>query len=241
LHGVFSKDSFPKPCPSSLGSRFVAGYRQPNEVGGDCFDFIPFLVDGMEYLIVLVADASGHGIGAALRMAETLAYLRALALTGADIGTLLSLTNHRLTNDGLSEDFVTLLLVQLDPRTRSLLYASAGHCPGYILNRQGQTKAVLHSTSPPLGIGSACEFPIGPTSPLEPGDMIFLFTDGIVEASSPDGEFFGTERMLEIVRRHQQKTPDQILAAVFDAVANFSKRALQDDLTAVIIEVEDAA
>ena len=88
------------------------------------------------------------------------------------------------------------------------------------------------------GIDSASEFPTGPPTTVEPGDLAFLFTDGIVEAASPDGSLFGLERTLGIVRAHQQETPDAILDALFDAVGDFSGHQLQDDITAVILKGE---
>jgi sigma-B regulation protein RsbU (phosphoserine phosphatase) len=209
-------------------------------VGGDCFDFLPLRVGGEEYLGVLLADASGHGLGAALLVAQTRAYVRALALTCAEVGTLLSLSNQRLAGDLVADHFVTLLLLRLDPRTRSLLYSSAGLCPGYVLDRRGRPKAVLASTGIPLGIDPAGEFPTGPATTLEPGELVLLFTDGIVEAASLDGEQFGPERTLRIVREHRHETPEAILDALFQAVGAFSGPPLQDDLTAVILKAEGA-
>jgi sigma-B regulation protein RsbU (phosphoserine phosphatase) len=162
---------------------------------------------GQPGLGVIVGDASGHGVGAALLMAETRAYLRALALTCAEVGPLLTLTNQRLAGDLVTGHFVTLLLLRLDPDTRVLVHASAGHCPGYVLDQHGQIKAMLASTGLPLGIDSAHEFPAGPALTLGPGDLVFLFTDGLVEAASPDGKLFGVERTLEIVREHRHQTP----------------------------------
>jgi hypothetical protein len=156
------------------------------------------------------------------------------------VGTLLTLSNQRLASDLVQDLFVTLLLLRLDPRTRSLLYSSAGHCPGYVLDCQGRTKAVLASTGYPLGIDSASEFPTGPGTTLEPGELVLLFTDGIVEAASPEGEQFGLGRTLTIVRAHQREAPDTILDALFHAVGDFSGHPPQDDLTAVILKAEGA-
>jgi sigma-B regulation protein RsbU (phosphoserine phosphatase) len=231
----------PKALPRLPGFRMGGRSVAANDVGGDCFDFIPMRVGGEECLGVLVADASGHGIGAALLVAQTRAYLRALALACADVGTLLALCNQRLASDLVPDHFVTLFLLRLEPRTRSLLYASAGHWPGYILDPQGRIKAVLASTSTPLGIDPSADFPVPPALTLEPGELTFLFTDGIVEAASPKGELFGLGRTLGIVRAHRHETPDDILEALFDAVRAFSGHDLQDDQTAVILKAEGPA
>ena len=228
----------PRTMPRLPGFNVGGRSAAANDVGGDCFDFLPMRVGGEECLGVLVADASGHGIGAALLVAQTRAYLRALALACTDVGTLLTLSNQRLASDLVTDHFVTLFLMRLDPRTRSLVYASAGHWPGYVLDRQGRTKAALASTGCPLGIDSANEFPTGPPTTLEPGELVLLFTDGIVEAASPDRKVFGLERTLGIVRAHQHETPEEILDALFGAVSDFSGHQLQDDLTAVILMAE---
>ena len=231
----------PKSMPRLAGFKISGRLLTVEDVGGDCFDFIPSVVDGREYLDVLIADASGHGIAAALLMAETRAYVRALALTCSDLGTLLGLINTRLAEDLASWHFVTLFLMRLDPQTRSLLYASAGHWPAYVLDRQGHIRATLASESLPIGIDSASDHPTGPAVFLEPGDLIFLFTDGIVEAASTDERRFGLERTLDIVRAHQHESPDEILEALLQAVSDFSEGHLQDDVTAVVIQVEDVA
>jgi serine phosphatase RsbU (regulator of sigma subunit) len=230
----------PRAMPRFAGYDISGRSSTADDVGGDWFDYIPLVVEGQECLDVLVADVSGHGIASALIAGQTCAYLRAFALTCSDVGTILNLTNHRLAADLITGYFVTLLLVQLDPRTRSLRYASAGHNPGYVLDPQGRTKAVLGSTGIPLGIDSSCAFPTGPSVTLEPGELVFLYTDGIVEAGSKTGKPFRLERALDVVRAHQQETPDEILEALFDAVGG-SGHHRDDDQTAVIIKVEGVA
>jgi serine phosphatase RsbU (regulator of sigma subunit) len=230
----------PKAMPAVPGFRISGWLLNAEDVGGDCFDFIPIQVDGNEQWIALVGDASGHGIASALLIAETRAYLRAFALTCTDLGTLLTLTNRRLASDLESEHFVTLLLVQLDPSTRSLVCAGAGHWPAYVLDREGRTKAVLSSTGFPLGIDAASEFPTGPPTFLKPGELVLMYTDGVVEAAAPDGELFGLQRTLDVVRAHRHEAPEQVLESLFDAVGDFSRCHFHDDLTAVVIEVEEA-
>jgi serine phosphatase RsbU (regulator of sigma subunit) len=228
----------PKAMPQVAGFQIVGRLATADQVGGDCFDFIPLRAGDQEHLGVLVGDASGHGVAAALLMAETRAYLRALALTGADVGTLLTLSNRRLADDLVDGHFVTAILLRLDPHTRSLVHASAGHCPGYILDVHGRTKAVLPSTGYPLGIDAANDFPTGPATTLEPGELVLLLTDGVVEAASADGELFGLERTLAIVRAHQQEAPTAILDALFHTVGEFCRQQHRDDITAVVIKAE---
>jgi PAS domain S-box-containing protein len=226
----------PRAVPRLRGFEIQGRSLAAHDVGGDCFDFIPLPGGGRDCLGVFVADASGHGIGAALLAGQTRAYLRALALTSSDVGLLLGLTNTRLATDAASDHFVTALLLSLDPTTRSLIYSSAGHVPGYVLDPRGQARAILPSTGIPLGIDPYSEFPAAEAVVLEPGDLVLLLTDGIVEAASPAGELFGPERALAIVRQHRQQTPGEILEALFDAASAFCAQNILDDLSAVIIK-----
>src|SRR5207302_2297405 len=104
--------------------------------GGDYFDYF-FLRDGT--LGVVIGDVSGHGVGPAMLMASTRAYLHALAWTITDVSEMLRLTNRALVED-TEDQFITLALARLDPVSRSFVYASAGHPTGYVLDRHGAIK-----------------------------------------------------------------------------------------------------
>jgi sigma-B regulation protein RsbU (phosphoserine phosphatase) len=209
-------------------------------VGGDYFDFFA-MSDGR--LGMAIGDASGHGIGAALMIAETRAYLRALVLTSADLGSILTLTNRRLAEDLEMGRFVTLFLAAFDPGKRSLIYAGAGHCPGYLLDGAGRSKTALYGEGLPLGVDSAGDFPVSAEIVLQPGDLLLFYTDGIIEAwSSTTSDYFGIDRALSIVQEHHAEPPAGILDALFHAVRRFSEPTGQiDDATAVIIKLEQPA
>jgi len=229
----------PTVMPTVSGFQIAGRAIFATEVGGDYFDFMPMPVECEECLGIVVGDATGHGLASALLIAETRAYLHALALTLNEPGTMLALANRRLINQTNGDHFVTLLLVRLDPRRKVLTYSGAGHCPGYVLDPQGQMRAVLTSTGMPLGVDLSSEFPPSTEVALEPGDLIVLFTDGIVETHSPEGQLFGSERLLASVHQHQECSPDEILDALFQAVTDHAQGAEQaDDATAVILKVE---
>jgi len=225
----------PKTPPTLAGFAIAGATHPTQETGGDYYDFIP-MADG--HWGIAVGDASGHGIGAALLISETRAYLRALALTHTDPGTVLRLLNNRLADDISTDHFVTLLFARLCPSTRSLVYSNAGHWPGYVLDAQGMVKLVLNSTSLPLGLDPAGDFSNGPALTLDRGDLVFLLSDGIVEAPSGDGSLFGIARALEVVRAHRHHSPDELIAALLHQVRGWSESAQQvDDITAMIIKV----
>ena len=229
----------PTVMPTVPGFQIGARALFAKEVGGDYFDFMPLTVEGEDCLGIAIGDATGHGVAAALLIAEARAYLHALALTLNEPGRMLALANRRLSSQTKSGHFVALLLVRLDPRKKVLTYAGAGHCPGYVLDHQGRTKAVLTSTGMQLGVDLSSEYPASFEVALEPGDLIVLFTDGIVEAHSPGGPVFGSERLLASVRQHRQCSPDEILDALFQAATDHAEGADQsDDATAVILKVE---
>jgi serine phosphatase RsbU (regulator of sigma subunit) len=225
----------PRAAPVLAGFEIAGASHPAHETGGDYFDFFP-LGDGD--LGIAVGDASGHGVGAALLIAATRAYLRALALTHADVSLVLGLTNRRLAEDVADYYFVTLFLARLQPSTRSLVYASAGHPTGYVLDAAGAVKAPLASTGRPLGIEAGGEFPAAAAPPLEAGDLVLLLTDGILEARSPQGGFFGSARALEVVRATQGRPAGAIVEALQQSVCDFAGGLfMDDDRTAVVIKV----
>ncbi len=227
---------FPKGAPALPGFD-IAGSSYPAEAtGGDYFDYLPML---HERLGVIVGDVTGHGVGPALLMAETRAYLRVLTGRREDVGEILTRANGVLAEDIGQERFITLFMARLDPRSRSLAYASAGHPTGYLLNAAGDIKRTLPRTGVPLGIHPDTQYVSSSEIQLASGDLLMLLTDGIEESMSPDNALFGNERILEIVRAHHKKTAREIVEALYDAVRQFSKNTPQlDDVTAIVIKVK---
>jgi serine phosphatase RsbU (regulator of sigma subunit) len=227
---------FPKTSPQSAVFD-IAGASYPAEAtGGDYFDYLS-MADGC--LGIVVADVTGHGVGPALLMAETRAYLRTLAMNANDAGDILTRTNRVLAEDVDFERFVTVILVRLDPRSQSLDYASAGHPSGYVLDAAGHVKARLKRLGVPLGIQPDIEYAASPVISLSAGDIVLLLTDGIEEAMSPDDAFFGVDPILDVVRAHSERTAREIVQALFQAVRDFSHDLPQlDDLTVVVVKVK---
>jgi sigma-B regulation protein RsbU (phosphoserine phosphatase) len=227
-------------APPALAGFDIAGVSHcAAETGGDYFDFFP-LLDSCQGIVI--GDASGHGVGPALLITETRAYLRAFTLTSEDIGRIVALVNRRLVEDTGGDSFVTLFFARLDPRTRFLVYTSAGHPGGCVFDPSGSVKALLESTGPPLGVVPDGDFPIGPAITLQPGDLVLLLTDGVVEARAPDGAVFGFQRAIDIVRAYRRDTAAQIVYNLYHAVCAFSQNQPQeDDITAVVIKVPEVS
>jgi PAS domain S-box-containing protein len=214
----------------------MAGVAYPaDQTGGDYFDFIPQPGGG---LFIVIGDVTGHGFGAALVMAETRACLRSCVNFVSDIGSLLGYVNRSLAADLAGGQHVTLLLARLDPRSRELQYASAGHVPGYLLRRSGEIGLVLESTGPPLGLFSNCEYSSSQVIPLACGDTLLLLTDGVTEMENPDLDQFGTERALEFVRGHLEDSARAIVQGLYEAARAFAAGHPQhDDITSVVCKV----
>jgi PAS domain S-box-containing protein len=236
---------FPAAAPRLAGLD-IAGARHGLEVGGasfpaeatggDYYDYIP-MADGA--LGVVVGDVSGHGFGPALLMAAARAYLRALAWTHTDVGQILSLANHILAEDIEEGRFITLVFVRLEPRTRSLVYASAGHLTGYVLDREGRVRHTLGSTGPPLGVYPDGDFPCSGRLPLEDGTLVLLFTDGLVESHDPDGNPFGAQRVLSTVRHYRGDSAQRMVHNLYHTARAFSQNSPQiDDITVTVIRVQ---
>ena len=227
---------FPERPPSVAGFD-IAGASFPAEfTSGDYYDYIP--LPEMCYAIV-VGDVSGHGLGPALLMASARSILRSIARMTGDVSEILTLVNRFLREDTQPDHFVTLFLGRLDPLSRQISYASAGHPAACVLDAAGKVKARLESTAPPLGIMPDAAFPAGESLTLEPGDLAIFLTDGVLEATAPDGTPFGESGVLEVVRGSQSKPASQIISDLHRAVLDFSRRdVLLDDMTAVVLKLD---
>jgi PAS domain S-box-containing protein len=226
---------FPKAAPIVPGYD-IAGATYPAEAtGGDYFDYLPMLNDRWG---IIVADVTGHGVGPALLMAETRAYLRILAGRREDVGEILTRANGVLAEDVGSERFVTLFLARLDPANRAVVYASAGHPAGYIMDAAGNVRQTLPRTGVPLGIHPETAYYPAAEIKLEAGDLLLALTDGIEEAVGPDDSLFGIDRVLDVVRKHRSKPAQEIVQTLYRASREFSQNTPQtDDVTAIVIKV----
>ncbi len=225
--------------PPQVDGLDIAGAAFPaDETGGDYFDFVP-LPGGR--IGIVIGDISGHGIGSALLMVELRAWLRAFAQRSSNVGEILTQVNHALVEDLEQERYATLILCSLHPVTRSIVYASAGHVPGYIFDASGSIKRTLDSMNVPLGLLPEREFSCSQEIELEPGEILVLLTDGIIEAVRPDQTFFGVDRALDFIRIHRHESARQIVSGLYQAVRDFSDGLSQlDDITAVICKASPA-
>jgi sigma-B regulation protein RsbU (phosphoserine phosphatase) len=219
--------------PLLPGADIAANLTPANSTSGDFYGF-PTMPDG-SFCFVL-ADVSGHGIDSALLVAAANAYLRALTQTSQDVGDILTRLNDFLVEQTQEERFITMFLGRIEPETLSLTYASAGH-QAYCLDSD-KTVNILKAGSLPLGLISGMTIPSSSPLSLQSGQTLLLVTDGIEESASPEGEFFGKARMIELIQSHPQLSARETLDLLYREVRGFACDAPQrDDMTAIILKV----
>ncbi|MHC4878442.1 MAG: SpoIIE family protein phosphatase [Planctomycetota bacterium] len=228
---------YPREAPELPGLDIAGRTVTASELGGDYFDFLP-LPDGR--LAVAVGDVSGHGIGPALVMTTTRAWLRALLSTGQPLHVALRRLNRALHQDLHRGMFVTLFVSIIEPHSRSVISVGAGHV-AHLLRADG-TLETLPSTGLLLGMSKDTEFSPLTEQLLAPGDTLLLTTDGVVESESPDRELFGVERMADVARAAITAggTAADIVDALHTGTLQYSQRYRPaDDVTVVVVRCID--
>ncbi|MCP4594629.1 MAG: SpoIIE family protein phosphatase [bacterium] len=213
----------------------IAGWNRPaDETGGDCFDYVPLPGGGLG---LLLADATGHGIGPALIVSECRALIRALVTMTEDLSAIVSQVNDLLEADLTGGRFVTAFFGVLDAQEHVIRYVSAGHGPLlYYHADTGQTDE-FNATALPLAIMPAFDAAAGPPLHMKPGDVFILVTDGFFEWTDRADEQFGTERIFDVVRAHRSAPAHEIITRLHEAVERFGAGTPQaDDLTVIIVK-----
>jgi sigma-B regulation protein RsbU (phosphoserine phosphatase) len=203
-------------------------------VAGDFYDFF-FTPTGL--LTIVIADVSGKGVPAALLMAVTRTIVRNLALSGMPSAQIAERANRMLIADTSGGMFVTMLLLQYDPATGHFTYVNAGHPPAYRVAPGGVVRPACAEQSPLLGVDATgvmgsfeqCD------DTLAPGETIFLYTDGVTEARTPDGGLFGDAALREALRDRASLAPDDLCRAVADVIDEFQAGQRRDDITLLVL------
>lgn len=224
--------------PPELAGFDIAGAFQPAEfAAGDHYDYF-LLKDGS--LAFGIGDVSGHGFSSALLMASTHAYIHALATMELPIAKVFDVANENLAKETDDGQFITAIFGRIDPVTRELTYVSAGHPTAYVVDRSGKMKTGLKSTGLPLAVLPDVTYEEGPPVTLAAGDKVLMVTDGVLETESPDGAYFDTQRVFEVLEKAAGLDAQQTVDALFAAVERFHGGKRQDDdVTAVVIRVTD--
>lgn len=212
----------------------IAGWNKPaDQTGGDLYDFLPLDAHRLGFM---VADATGHGIGPALIVAQCRALLRATMGAMEDLAQVARRVNDLLHEDLPDDRFVTVCFGVLDARSARIAYTSAGHGPLLLYRAATGRLEQYQATGLPMGIMVDIEIDPGEPIDLEPGDMFVLLTDGFLEWSRADGELYGTARLEQLLAREPQRSCAQLIKAIHEDVLQFAGGTPQlDDLTIVLI------
>lgn len=217
--------------PPVLKRLELAGMSLPaREVGGDYYDYL-LLDDGR--LGLAVADVSGKGTPAALLMSAFRASLRSQDLGALGPAEALARINRFIHASVDPGKFITAFLAVLDPATGEIRFANAGHDAPLIVGPDG---ALSELTGGGLILGLLPQIVYEEAGAnLEPGALLAIFTDGVPEARSPADEFYGAERLVEVLRRHRARPCDEILRHLTEEIAAFSGAGPQsDDITVIL-------
>ena len=227
----------PQEDPKVSGFR-VNGTNLPAKIiSGDYYDYIE-LNDGK--LGVVIADVSGKGVPAGLLMAMCRSLLRAVSITNASPSAVLAAVNGYLYPDIREDMFISLIYGVLDPETGSMTFARAGHEPALVYRKSTGTVEVSKPRGLAVGIDRGGVFERvtkDEVLPLESGDCVLLFTDGVKEAINAHDEEFGMERLADVFRDAANMGAESVVERVQEAVSDFTGDGPQlDDVTIVAIE-----
>lgn len=219
----------------------VAGCSDPcAAAGGDYIDFFPATETGggcAGCLYLACGDVSGHGVGAALIMAMGRAFLRALLRQETDLAAVMYQMNNLIEADTPSGQFMTLFVGMLDASNRSLRYACAGHDPALLYRPNDDRMVETESTGVPLGMFRDQLYSVG-TVDIQPGDVLVLSTDGVVEATDIEGRFYGRDRLKQDLKELATLPAADMVEAIRQRVLAFSyPHALNDDLSLIVTKI----
>jgi sigma-B regulation protein RsbU (phosphoserine phosphatase) len=204
------------------------------EVGGDFYDF--FFIDD-DHFAMIVADVSGKGIPAALFMAIAKTIIKNRLQSGDDIELALETINRQLCDNNIMDMFVTAWICVLEISSGSLMYINAGHNPPLVM-RNGKSFDFLVSPPDLVLAGMDDTRYHGRLMRLEHGDILFLYTDGIVEAENAKGEFYGKDRLKAFLDANSSLPPREMIDRFRDDIAAFAGGAEQsDDITMFALRV----
>lgn len=224
----------PANRPALPGWRMHYHYEPVGLVSGDYCDLIAS-ENGTGSFVFSLGDVSGKGVAASLLMTQLHAMFRSLATLALPIGQIMSVANRLLCDSTIAGQFATLVCGRTSP-LGDLEIASAGHLP-VLAVRNGEV-ARLESTGMPLGMFGNAEYCVQRTR-LQPGDYLFLFTDGVTETFDASGTEFGIDRLTRFVSQRQGLEPDALVAACLEELGTFSSGVSRtDDVTIMVIRRE---
>lgn len=212
---------------------YSARCRQVRELGGDCYDFVPLAGDR---LAVVIGDASGKGLAAALMIASVQSSLRTAAwFAGSDGAAALAAVNRQVFESSTADRYATLFYGVFDKKTSTLRYVNAGHLPPMVIRRDGSVEW-LEAGGAPVGLFSDWSYQEGSVQ-LHAGDTLLAYTDGVTETLNPAGAEFGLIGLRTAVAESNATSADEVVNAIFAAMDAFSGSNQRDDATVLALRL----
>lgn len=226
------KRLLPQEIPPVAGLE-IAGYSNPCfEVAGDYFDIIN-TDDGNT--VIVIADVSGKGAGAAMIMANLQASIRVgIEISDkSEFSTFVETINNHIYKNTSPSEFITFFMAIWTPGDRTLFYINAGHNPPILLDKDNTTKT-LDATGLILGVLPNQRYEVAKLK-IEDGSVLLVYTDGLEEALNPRNEIFGSERIIAALRNNRQSSPSDIIRDVQSRAVEFCEgKPLHDDVTMIV-------
>lgn len=223
----------PTRSPEIRGISLAGTCIPAREVGGDYFDYFS---RGPAVLDLVIADVSGHNVGAALLMAEVRTFILAEATKLQYPDEILYNLNEFLHEDlSRAELFITMFYLTFSTTTSELSFSSAGHNPPLLWRQETRSCEWLDAEGLILGVKRSIRFERKRLQ-MRSGDVLLLYTDGITEASGPDNELFGENRLCSVLMEHHRLHPQQIIDTLLNRVRAFTgNRPLSDDVSVIVM------
>ena len=224
------QELLPRSAPDVLGLQLSGVCVPAVGVGGDYYDFVPMRADQVG---LVIADVSGKGVPAALLMAGLQASVRSMILPDVRPSDITRRLNEILYRSSSAARYATFFFGSYDGSARTFRYSNAGHYPPLLVNEH-EVVRLDTASGRPIGMFDDSAYSDG-SHTLTPGDLLALFTDGVVETPGPGGEEFGERRLAELLRQHRERPLDTIVRTVLDELERWSGGAeAHDDVTLVL-------
>ena len=220
------------PFPDRKEFELHAVSQAARHVAGDFFDF--FLINP-KTLIFVIADVSGKGMAAALVMAVTRTIIRNLAQSGRTPAQILEEANSLLIEAHKGSAFVTIFLGAYNTSNGRIIYANGGHSPPFKINKNGEVSSFGEATGTIVGMLEKQEY-LNCESRLLPGETLFLYTDGLSEARTSSGEFYGEKRIKTLLESEASTSPSVLCETTINEVCQFQDHILADDITILALK-----
>jgi len=211
-----------------------------DETGGDYYDYLGLTENNPQEIKLVVGDVSGHGISSALLMASARAYLRQRTSLPGNLSQMITDVNRQLTVDVAdSNSFMTLFCLKIDREPPLLTWVRAGHDPALLYDARKDVFEELQGEGIPLGVDGSWVYAQSTKAGSLKEQIILIGTDGIWEASNPDGEMFGKNRLQGLIRQNASANAKDIMQAVFDDLNRFcAGKKFEDDVTLVVFKMK---